>query len=98
MRTLLLALVFVASIGNLPASAADGMPAYADLIADCAASSDAACSGQQVVLASQWPKALSGDMLSLAQFCVLLCRWLLWRPEDRSGEGLRPAHCRRGHR
>lgn len=66
MRGLLLA--FVLAVSGLPAFAAEGVPAYADLIADCAASGDAACVGQQTILAPQWPKVLSGDPLSLRNF------------------------------
>ncbi len=66
MRALLLALIL--AVGGPPAFAADGVPAYADLLADCAAAGDAACAGQQTVLAAQWPKVLSGDPLSLRNF------------------------------
>lgn len=72
MRALLLALVFIASAVGLPVHAADGVPAYADLLADCSASKDAACAGEQTVLAGQWPKALSGDLLSLRNFAFCL--------------------------
>ena len=60
MRALLLAFLLVVS--GLPALAADGVPAYADLLADCTKSDDPACAGQQTVLAPQWPKALAGDL------------------------------------
>lgn len=72
MRALLLALVFVGGLSSLPVVAAEGVPAYADLTADCAASNDPACPGQQTVLAAQWPKALRGDSLSLRNFAFCL--------------------------
>lgn len=72
MRILLLALVLVAAAGSLPAHAADGVPAYTDLLADCAKSKDPACAGEQAVLAPQWPKALSGDLFSLRNFAFCL--------------------------
>jgi hypothetical protein len=70
MRALLLAFLLVVS--GLPALAADGVPAYADLLADCAKSPDPACAGQQTVLAPQWPKALAGDLLALRNFAFCL--------------------------
>jgi len=72
MRALLIAFVLMVSMGNPPAAAADGVPAYADLLADCAASSDTACPGQQKALAAQWPKALSGSLPSLRNFAFCL--------------------------
>lgn len=72
MRALFLALVLMISAGALSARAADGVPDYADLLADCAASKDTACAGEQTVLAGQWPKALSGDLLSLRNFAFCL--------------------------
>ncbi|WP_370676493.1 hypothetical protein [Pleomorphomonas sp. PLEO] len=72
MRTLLSALVFLLLSGNLSAFAADGVPAYADLLANCATSNDAACPGQQTALAPQWPKALSGSLPSLRNFAFCL--------------------------
>ena len=70
MRALLLAFLLVVS--GLPALAADGVPAYADLLADCTKSDDPACAGQQTVLASQWPKALAGNTLALRNFAFCL--------------------------
>ena len=70
MRALLLAFLLVVS--GLPALAADGVPAYADLLADCTKSDDPACAGQQTVLAPQWPKALAGDLLALRNFAFCL--------------------------
>lgn len=72
MRALFLALVLLVSTGPFPAHAADGIPAYADLLADCRVSSDAACAGQQTALAPQWPKALAGDLPSLRNFAFCL--------------------------
>lgn len=70
MRSLLVALVlaFVAA----PAFAADGVPEYADLLANCATANNAACPGQQTALAPQWPKALAGDIPSLRNFAFCL--------------------------
>jgi hypothetical protein len=64
----LLLLVVVLAFSCLPTFAADSIPAYADLLADCTAKGDAACAGQQTVLAAQWPKVLAGDALSLRNF------------------------------
>jgi len=72
MRALFLASILGLAASCLPAFAAEGVPAYADLLADCAASNDAACDGQQTVLAAQWPKALAGDPLSLRNFAFCL--------------------------
>lgn len=72
MRTLPLALVLLMLAGTLSARAAEGVPAYNDLLADCSRSSDSACPGQQVALAPQWPKALSGDLPSLRNFAFCL--------------------------
>ncbi|MBS1164615.1 MAG: hypothetical protein H6R00_640 [Proteobacteria bacterium] len=72
MRALLSALVFLLWSGDLPAYAVDGVPAYADLLADCAAAKDSACAGEQAILAAQWPKALSGNLLSLRNFAFCL--------------------------
>ncbi|WP_026783854.1 hypothetical protein [Pleomorphomonas koreensis] len=70
MRALLLAFLLVVS--GLPTLAADGVPVYADLLADCAKSPDPACAGQQAALAPQWPKALSGSPLALRNFAFCL--------------------------
>ena len=72
MRALLSVLILLLWSGNPPAYAADSVPAYADLLADCAASKDAACPGQQAALAAQWPKALSGSLPSLRNFAFCL--------------------------
>ena len=72
MRALLLAPVLIVCAGALPSSAADAVPAYADLLADCTVSKDPACTGEQAVLAAQWPKALSGELLSLRNFAFCL--------------------------
>lgn len=72
MRALLPALVLIVVAGALPAYAADGVPVYTDLLADCAVAKDPACAGEQAVLAEQWPKALSGDLLSLRNFAFCL--------------------------
>lgn len=68
MRVLLLALVVLVSVGAASSRAAGGMPDYNSLLANCAASSDTACPGQQAAMAPQWPKALSGDIFSLRNF------------------------------
>ena len=70
MRALLLAVLLVVS--GVPALAADGVPAFADLLADCAKSDDPSCAGQQAALAPQWPKALSGSPLALRNFAFCL--------------------------
>ena len=70
MRALLLAVLLVVS--GVPAFAADGVPAFADLLADCAKSDDPSCAGQQAALAPQWPKALSGSPLALRNFAFCL--------------------------
>ncbi|PKR88077.1 hypothetical protein CXZ10_16610 [Pleomorphomonas diazotrophica] len=68
MRVLFLALL-LALFANTPAAfAADRMPAYADLLADCTTVSEAACPGQQTALAPQWPKALAGNLQALRNF------------------------------
>ena len=72
MRVLSLALFVAISAGGSPALAADGVPEYASLLADCAASGNAACPGQQTALAPQWSKALSGDLPSLRNFAFCL--------------------------
>ncbi len=70
MRPFLISLVlaFLAA----PAFAADGVPAYADLLANCATANNAACPGQQTALAPQWPKALAGDIPSLRNFAFCI--------------------------
>ena len=68
MRALLPALILIGGVSSLPVSAADVVPAYSDLLANCATSNDPACPGQQTVLEAQWPKALRGDSLSLRNF------------------------------
>ena len=70
MRALLLAILLVVS--GVPALAADDVPAFADLLADCAKSDDPSCAGQQAALAPQWPKALSGSPLALRNFAFCL--------------------------
>ena len=72
MRALFLALILAFSSGTPMAHAADGLPEYPDLLANCAVARDAACAGQQKVLAAQWPKALRGDSLSLRNFAFCL--------------------------
>lgn len=72
MRVLSLALFLAISAGASPAFAAGGVPAFADLLADCTKSDDPACAGQQTVLASQWPKALAGNTLALRNFAFCL--------------------------
>lgn len=72
MRLLLLTSILLVLAGASHSHAAGGMPAYKALLADCAASSDAACPGQQVALEPQWPKALSGDIFSLRNFAFCL--------------------------
>ena len=72
MRVLSLALFLAISAGASPALAGDGVPQYADLLADCAASDNAACPGQQTALAPQWLKALAGDLPSLRNFAFCL--------------------------
>lgn len=68
MRMLLLALLLVPTVLLSPANAADRIPAYADLLADCTKVSEAACPGQQTALAPQWPKALAGNLQALRNF------------------------------
>ena len=70
MRIVLLALVLLSLVR--PAAAQEDIPAYTDLLNDCAKSSDAACAGQQAALEPQWPKALRGDYLSLKNFAFCL--------------------------
>lgn len=72
MRVLFLALVLIVSAGTPCARAAEGVPLYADLLADCAASRDTACAGQQTALEPQWRKALAGDLPSLRNFAFCL--------------------------
>lgn len=72
MRLLLLTSILLVLAGASTSHAAGGMPAYNALLADCAASSDTACAGQQTALAPQWPKALSGDIPSLRNFAFCL--------------------------
>lgn len=72
MRLMPLSLILLVLAGATSSHAAGGMPAYNALLADCSASSDAACAGQQAALAPQWPKALSGDVFSLRNFAFCL--------------------------
>lgn len=72
MRVLSLALFLAISVGCPPAFAADGVPEYADLLADCATANNSACPGQQTALAPQWPKALSGNLQALRNFAFCL--------------------------
>lgn len=70
MRIVLLALVLLAFVR--PAAAQEGIPQFADLIADCAQSTSPDCAGQQQALEPQWQKALRGDYLSLKNFAFCL--------------------------
>lgn len=70
MRIVLLALVFLALVR--PAAAQEGIPRFADLIADCSQSTSQDCNGQQRALEPQWEKALRGDYLSLKNFAFCL--------------------------
>lgn len=72
MRAMPIALGLLVFAGAFSVRAAEGVPTYKDLLADCAASSDSACPGQQTALAAQWPKALSGDLPSLRNFAFCL--------------------------
>lgn len=72
MRLLLLTSILLVLAGASASRAGGGMPAYNALLADCVASSDAACPGQQAALEPQWPKALSGDIFSLRNFAFCL--------------------------
>lgn len=72
MRVLSLALFLALSAGSSPVFAADGVPEYADLLANCATANNSACPGQQAALAPQWPKALSGNLQALRNFAFCL--------------------------
>lgn len=70
MRIVLLALVLMSIVR--PLAAQEGVPAYAELLADCSQSANQDCAGQQAALAPQWSKALRGDYLALKNFAFCL--------------------------
>lgn len=68
----LLCVLILLAVAMPVRAAEEGVPTFVEMLADCRASADAACAGQQEALAPQWPKALKGDELALRNFAFCL--------------------------
>lgn len=68
----LLSVLLLLAVAAPALAAEEGIPTFVEMLADCRASKDTACPGQQEALAPQWPKALKGDELALRNFAFCL--------------------------